>query len=153
MTIIRVNQGMLHDLSGRTVGEVKGIFAACEVDLDKKAKAKGYARTKLSPWLRVFEAEAVPRCPWGNEQYVADEKGVLGSRRTNWDSSGQCLVEYAATCGLIALVTLGAVLAFGLISARHLSLFEEVDMPQAVRSVLVWTYRLLTSHGERKSAD
>jgi len=114
MIVIRVNQGMLRDISGYTVDDVKGIFASCEFDLDQKAKEQGWTRTKVSPWLRVFEAEVRPRCPWGHEQYVANKKGVLAGRRTNWDSSGQCLVEYAATCGLIALVTLGAVLAFGL---------------------------------------
>lgn len=114
MTIIHVNQGYLKDITGYTVGEVKGIFAASELRLDQNAKAEGWKRTQLSPWLRVFEAEVRPACPWGNEQYVADEKGVLGDRQVNWDSSGQCIVEYAVTTAFIALTTIGAVIAFGL---------------------------------------
>ena len=114
MTIVQVNQGMLQDISGYTVGEAKGIFAAVEIDLDKKAEARGSKRTKGSPWLRVFEASSEPRCPWGHDQYVADDEGILGARATNWDSSGQGLIEYAVLAGFVSLVCVGCVIAFGL---------------------------------------
>ena len=43
LTIVHVNQGYLNDISGMTVGEVKGLFAASELELDKKAERDGEA--------------------------------------------------------------------------------------------------------------
>jgi hypothetical protein len=104
---------MLEDISGMTVGEAKGVYASIELRLDRKAVDEGRKRTPGRPWLRVFQTETKTRCPWGNEQYVANEKGVLGPRETNWDSSGQALIEYVTLVAFISLMCLCGVIAVG----------------------------------------
>ena len=62
----------------------------------------------------MLEADTAPQCPRGHEQYVADEKDVLGPREVKLDTTGQDLLEYAALAGFIALMCISGVLAFGL---------------------------------------
>jgi len=113
-TIVQVSQGMTNDLAGMTLDAVKVMYAAIEEDLTAKAKASGWNRTPGGNWLTIVsELRNVPRCPWGHEQYVVDPEGVLGSRETNWDSSGQCLIEYAALISFILLSCLGGIIALG----------------------------------------
>jgi hypothetical protein len=114
MTIIRVSQSHYTvDLEGMTLEEIRALEAEVEADSEARAKAQGWKRTPC-PWLFVVErpADEVGKPPWGHAQWHLDDEGKAVFDGANWDSSGQCVLEYALTAGLIALVTLAGVLSF-----------------------------------------
>ena len=116
MTIIQVDQAHAgFYFEGLTLEEIRDVIEREEKRAEEQAAREGWKRTPgCSTGFHIFETNERPRVPWAHAQWSIEEEGGKASfDGSDWDSSGQNLVEYAVLSAFISLFMLPAVRILG----------------------------------------